>query len=86
MADLNNLDWSQDAAGPDKRSDKQKAKDYMESIEYQNPNLPKKRKGNYNFPPLSEEDKERLKNCDIYGNPIKPLPEEPKQEDNVKTD
>lgn len=65
---MDNLDWSQDPVGPDKRSEKQKKKDWVENmIEYENPALKKTVK--VSFPPLTDAEKERLKNCDIYGNP-----------------
>jgi hypothetical protein len=70
MSDLQNLDWSQDPVGKDTRSDKQKRNDYMENqVEYRNPHL--KKRLNANFPPHTPEELERLKNCDMYGNPRK---------------
>ena len=52
------------------RKDKAQVEDFVQnSIEHQNPHL--KKQGKYTFPPLTAEEKERLANCDMYGNPIK---------------
>lgn len=39
------------------------------SVEYSNPNLKHSQK-KFSFPPLTEEERKRLENCDMYGNPI----------------